>query len=171
MAKTELKRIRSRSTTNTTEERLEPQLLRAVEDEDEEKGLEKLRGLIDEARAKNQLQDHHLRIALMRSSLKNKIAVTRYLLSEGAPLNGISGNLASPLLRSVERDHIAIVGELLRHGADPESCDKKGRTCLNMAAWKGHWNILGLLIKNGADLNAKDHKGNIPLPFEWLGRC
>ncbi|CAG8958418.1 hypothetical protein HYFRA_00011095, partial [Hymenoscyphus fraxineus] len=158
MAKQELKRARSRSTTNTTEERLEPQLQRAIEDEDEGRGLEKLRGLIDEARAKNQLQDHHLRIALMRSSLKNKIAATRYLLSEGAPPNGAPGNLGSPLLRSVERDHIAIVGELLRHGADPESCDKRGRTCLNMAAWKGHWNVLGLLIKNGANVNAKDNR-------------
>lgn len=159
MANTELKRVRSRSTTNTTEERLEPQLLRAVEDEDEQRGLGKLRALIDEARVKNQLQAHHLRISLMRSCLKNKIGATRYLLSEGAPPNEAPGNLASTLLRSVERDHITIVQLLLQHGADPESKDKKGRSCLHMAAWKGHWNILGLLIKNGANLNARDNRG------------
>ncbi|KAH8679781.1 ankyrin [Tricladium varicosporioides] len=147
-----LKRTRSRSTDHT--ERLEPQLLRAAESDN----VDKLRDLIEGARAKRTLQEHHLRIALMRSSEKGKAATTSYLLDEGAPPDGTAGNRLSPLLRAVERNHPAIVHLLLEHGATPETRDKKGRTALMTAAWKNHWHILNSLIHKGADVNGKDLK-------------
>ncbi|RDL32991.1 Ankyrin repeat-containing protein [Venustampulla echinocandica] len=146
-------RSRSRSTDHT--ERLEPQLLRAAENDD----VERIRTLIDESRTRGQLQDHHMRITLMRSSEKGKAAVTRYLLSQGAPAGAAPGSRQSPLLRAVERDHAAIVHLLLEHGANPETADKKGRTALMTAAWKNHWHILNSLILKGANANAKDLRG------------
>lgn len=146
-------RTRSRSTDHN--ERLEPQLLRAAENDD----IDALAKIVAAARTKNQLNENFLRIGLMRSSEKGKINATQYLLSQGAQPNGGSGNRLSPLLRAVERNHIAICQLLLAHGADRETRDKKGRTALMWAAWKNHWHILSMLIAKGADVNGKDHRG------------
>jgi ankyrin repeat protein len=152
MAQEGLTRSRSRSTDQN--ERLEPQLLRAAENDD----VELLSKIIDAARIKNQLSDNFLRIGLMRSSEKGKINTTQYLLAQGAQPDGAPGNRLSPLLRAVERNHIAIVQLLLEH-ANPDTADKKGRTALMTAAWLNHWHILNSLIVKGADVNAKDHRG------------
>ena len=148
-----LTRSRSRSTDHN--ERLEPQLLRAAENDD----VDVLSKIVDAARIKNQLSENFLRIGLMRSSEKGKISTTQYLLAQGAKPDGAPGNRLSPLLRAVERNHIAIVQLLLEHGANPETTDKKGRTALMTAAWLNHWHILNSLIVKGADINAKDHRG------------
>jgi len=137
-------------------ERLEPQILRAAESDN----VELLRDIVAKARAKGQLTDNFLRIALMRSSEKGKINATAYLLEEGAPPDSAPGNSRSaPLLRAAERDQIAIVKLLLKHGANSETKDKKGRNALMTAAWKNHWHILQLLLAHGADVNAKDNRG------------
>ncbi|KAG0645497.1 Ankyrin-2 [Hyphodiscus hymeniophilus] len=148
-----LERQRSRSSDHN--ERLEPQLLRAAENDD----TELLRKIIDAARVKDQLNENFLRIALMRSSEKGKIGATQYLLSQGAPPDGAVGNRLSPLLRAVQSNNVAIVHLLLAHGANPEAADKKGRRALMTAAWKNHWHILSLLLGKGADVNGKDNRG------------
>ena len=147
--------IRSRSMSTDHNERLEPQLLRAAENDD----TDKLREIVDAARARNQLNENFLRIGLMRSSEKGGVEATRYLLSQGAKPNGADRNRLSPLLRAVERNHIAIVKLLLAHGADRDTKDKKGRTALMTAAWKNHWHVLHMLLQKEADVNAKDNRG------------
>jgi ankyrin repeat protein len=146
---------RRQSPSSDHNERLEPQLLRAAENDD----IDLLRKIIDAARVKEQLNENFLRIALMRSSEKGKIGATQYLLSQGAPPDGAVGNRLSPLLRAVQSNNVAIVQLLLAHGANPEAADKKGRTALMTAAWKNHWHVLSLLLGKGADVNAKDHRG------------
>ena len=148
-----LERRRSQSSDHI--ERLEPQLLQAVEENDSKR----LRKIIDTARVKDQLNENFLRIGLMRSSEKGKIDATQYLLSQGAPPDGAIGNRLSPLLRAVQSNNIVIVQLLLAHGANPEAADKKGRTALMTAAWKNHWHVLSLLLGRGANVNAKDHRG------------
>lgn len=148
-----LTRTRSRSTDNN-KERLEPELLKAVEADD----VESLRQILVKAREKKQLNENFLRVGLMRSSEKGKVGATQYLLSQGANPNGAIGNRLSPLLRAIEANHAAIAFLLLAHGADRETQDKKGRTPLHTAAWEGHWHILDTLIAKGADVNGKDKK-------------
>jgi ankyrin repeat protein len=148
-----LSRSRSRSTDHN--ERLEPRLLRAAENDDPEQ----LQEIIEAARATGKLSQNFLRIALMRSSEKGKVNATEYLFSQGADPNGVVGNRLSPLLRAVERNNVPIVKLLLAHNADPEVADKKGRTALMTAAWKNHWHILHLLIVRGANVNGKDNRG------------
>ena len=146
---------RTRSRSSDQNERLEPQLLRAAENDD----TELLRQIIDAARIKGQLNENFLSIALMRSSEKGKISATQCLLSQGARPDGAVVNRLSPLLRAVQSNNVAIVQLLLSHGADPEAADKKGRTALMTAAWKNHWHVLNLLISKGADVNKKDRRG------------
>jgi len=148
-----LTRSRSRSTDHN--DRLEPQLLRAAENDD----TDKLREIVDAARTRNQLSENFLRIGLMRSSEKGRVEATQYLLSQGAKPNGADRNRLSPLLRAVERNHVAIVKLLLAYGADRDTKDKKGRTALMTAAWKNHWHVLSMLVQKGADVNVKDNRG------------
>ncbi|KAJ5037252.1 uncharacterized protein L3040_007429 [Drepanopeziza brunnea f. sp. 'multigermtubi'] len=149
------RRSRSRSRSSDHNERLEPQLLRAAENDD----VDKLRQIIESARKKDQLTENFLRIGLVRSAEKGKIGATRYLLAEGAQPDGATGNRLSPLFKAVERNNIGIVHLLLEHGANAETADKKGRTALMTAAWMNYWHILNSLIVNGADVNAKDERG------------
>lgn len=155
MAETGAQLARSRSRSSDHNERLEPHLLRAAENDD----VFKLASIIETARKKNRLDEHLLRIGLKRSSEKGKVNATQYLLSQGALPDGAPKDKLSPLLLAVERNNIAIVHLLLEHGANPETADKKGRTALMTAAWKNHWHILHSLIVKGADVNARDQKG------------
>ncbi|KAJ5658808.1 uncharacterized protein N7484_002457 [Penicillium longicatenatum] len=143
---------RSRSSiTSEGHERLEPRLLRAVENDD----VEALHNIITLAREYGQLSDNFLRIALMRSAERNRVTTTEYLLKLGAKTD-VASNRLSPLLRAVDRDHYQIVRLLLDAGASPDSTDKEGRSALMTAAWKNHADVLQLLIMRGADVNARD---------------
>ncbi|CZT51947.1 related to ankyrin repeat protein [Rhynchosporium secalis] len=155
MAETGEQLSRSRSRSSDHHERLEPQLLRAAENDD----VEKLREIIEAARTRRQLTENFLRIGLVRSSEKGKVSATEYLLTQGAQPDGATGNRLSPLFKAVERNNIGIVHLLLEHGANPETADKKGRTALMTAAWMNFWHILNSLIVRGADINAKDGRG------------
>ncbi|OCK85471.1 ankyrin repeat protein [Lepidopterella palustris CBS 459.81] len=136
-------------------ERLEPRLLRAAENDN----VELLRQIIETAKEKGQLSDNFLRIAVIRSSEKGKINATHFLLKQGARPDGASGSKSSPLLRAVDKNHVGIVQLLLEYGADPNAADKQGRTALMTAAWKNHYHILNILLKaKGADVNARDHR-------------
>lgn len=149
------RRLSSTSKSSDHNERLEPHLLRAAQDDD----VEKLQQILEAARTRKQLDENFLQKGLIRSSERGKLAATQFLLENGASPDGAAGNRAPPLLKAVERNNIGIVHLLLKHGANPETADKKGRTALMTAAWKNHWNILELLIKKGADINAKDQRG------------
>lgn len=149
------RRLSSTSKSSDHNERLEPHLLRAAQDDD----VEKLRAILETARTRKQLDESFLQKGLIRSSERGKLAATEFLLENGASPDGAAGNRAPPLLKAVERNNIGIVHLLLKHGANPETADKKGRTLLMTAAWKNHWNILELLIKKGANINAKDDRG------------
>lgn len=149
------RRLSATSKSSDHNERLEPHLLRAAQDDD----VEKLRQILETARTRKQLDESFLQKGLIRSSERGKLGSTKFLLENGANPDGATGNRAPPLLKAVERNNIGIVNLLLKYGANPETADKKGRTALMTAAWKNHWNILELLIKKGANVNAKDERG------------
>lgn len=103
---------RSRSRSSDHNERLEPHLLRAAENDN----VESLGKIIDAARKKGQFSENFLRIGLIRSSEKGGIGATEFLLSQGAKPDGAVGNRLSPLLRAVEHNNVAIVKVLLAYG-------------------------------------------------------
>ena len=167
------KSTRPQSRSSDHNERLEPQLLRAAENNN----VDLLRTIIDAAEKNGQLSPSFLRIALMRSSEKGSLDSVRFLLEEhNAPPNGVPGNRLSPLLLAVQRhdtvrekqesllggqrtekrNNLPIIRLLIEHSADLETRDKKGRTPLMTAAWLNHFHILDLLIHKGANVNAKD---------------
>ncbi|KAJ5247393.1 hypothetical protein N7468_002376 [Penicillium chermesinum] len=162
-------RSRTRSIGSEGHERLEPQFLRAAE-QDDPRALAKIIALAHEY---GQFSDNFLRVGLMRSAERGNVPATEYLLHAGAKTDVASSRL-SPLLRAVERDHYQIVRLLLDAGASPDSTDKEGRTALMTAAWKNHADVLQLLIMRGANIvelllrtecevDATDELGRTPL--------
>lgn len=141
------------SMTSDGHERLEPRVLRAVENDD----IPALENVLALAHEYGQYTDNFLRTALMRSAERNRVHATEHLLRLGAKTD-VANNRATPLLRAVDRDHYEIVRLLLDAGASPNTTDKEGRSALMTAAWKNHADTLQLLITRGADVNARDHR-------------
>lgn len=73
---------------SSTNDRLEPRLLRAIEANDENR----VKDIIQEARAISYSNPYFLSIGLVRACDKNLVGIARLLLSQGADPNYVSGN-------------------------------------------------------------------------------
>lgn len=135
--------------------RVEPRLLKAVEDSKHDEAI----AIIEQAKARAQPVDHLLRIALMRAAERGNIYITEYLLKSGAKPDGAPGGRVSPLFKAIEKNHVGIVQLLLKFGGNVDAQDKQGRTVLMTAAWKNHFHIMHELLRCGADVNKKDNTG------------
>ncbi|USP75865.1 ankyrin repeat and protein kinase domain containing protein 1 [Curvularia clavata] len=135
--------------------RVEPRLLKAVEDQKHDDAI----AIIEHAKANAQPVDHLLRIALMRAAERGNIYITEYLLKSGAKPDGAPGGRVSPLFKAIEKNHVGIVQLLLKFGGNVDAQDKQGRTVLMTAAWKNHFHIMHELLRCGADVNKKDNTG------------
>ena len=137
---------------SSTNERLEPRLLRAVEAND----VGRVQDIINEALAIKYGNPFFLSIGLVRACDKNLVDVARLLLSQGADPNYVSGNKLPSLRRATESGYVELAEALIDHGADRESRDKKGRTALMTAAWKDNFDIVKVLINRGASIHSVD---------------
>ena len=81
--------------------RVEPRLLKAVEDQKHDDAI----AIIEHAKANAQPVDHLLRIALMRAAERGNIYITEYLLKSGAKPDGAPGGRVSPLFK-IGRAHV-----------------------------------------------------------------
>ncbi|KAH9872851.1 hypothetical protein J1614_005245 [Plenodomus biglobosus] len=135
--------------------RVEPRLLKAIEDKKHEDAI----AIIENAKAKSQPTDHLLRIGLMRAAERGNIEITEYLLKSGAKPDGGPGGRVSPLFKAIEKNHVGIVQLLLKFGGNVDAQDKQGRTALMTAAWKNHFHIMNELLRRNADVNKKDNTG------------
>ncbi|KAH7087591.1 hypothetical protein FB567DRAFT_569584 [Paraphoma chrysanthemicola] len=146
---------RSPSRSSDGGERVEPRLLKAIEDKKHEDAV----AIIEQAKAKSQPVDHLLRIGLMRAAERGNISIAEYLLKAGARPDGAPGGRLSPLFKAIEKNHVGIVQLLLKFGGNVDAQDKQGRTALMTAAWKNHFHIMNELLRCGADVNKKDNTG------------
>jgi ankyrin repeat protein/Mg2+ and Co2+ transporter CorA len=140
---------------SATHARVEPRLLKAIEDRKHKDAM----AIIEHAKAKAQPVEHLLRIGLMRAAERGNIYMTEYLLRSGAKPDGAPGGRVSPLFKAIEKNHVGVVQLLLRFGGNVDAQDKKGRTALMTAAWKNHFHIMKELLRCGANVNKKDHNG------------
>ena len=61
--------------------------------------------------------------------------IATYLLSKGAEVNAVGGELQStPLQWAVRQGHVSMVVLLMRHGADPSILDGEGCAGIHLAA-------------------------------------
>lgn len=90
--------------------------------------------------------------------------IIEYLLSKGAKVDAIGGELQStPLHWATRQGHLEATVLLVRAGADPALRDAEGCACLHLAAQFGHTAVVAYLVARGVPPDAADAGGMTPL--------
>jgi palmitoyltransferase len=94
------------------------------------------------------------------AAINNRKEVVRYLLSKGANVQAIGGDLQStPLHWATRQGHLSMVVLLMNNGADASILDGEGYNALHLAAQFGHTAIVAFLVSKGEEINAPDING------------
>lgn len=125
--------------------------------------LDRLRELVDAGQDVNQRDDENVTL-LHWAAINNRIEVVKFLLSRGAEVNAVGGDLQScPVHWATRQGHLSMMVTLMRHGGDPSILDGEGCNCLHLAAQFGHTAIVAYLVAKGNEINAPDANGMTPL--------
>jgi len=94
------------------------------------------------------------------AAINNRLEIASYLISKGADVNAIGGDLRStPINWAVRQGQLKMIVLLLKHGANPSILDSEGYNCLHLAAQFGFTSIAAYLIAKGMDIDAPDSNG------------
>lgn len=108
--------------------------------------------------------DHETVTLLHWAAINNRREIIEYLLSKGAIVDAVGGELQStPLHWATRQGHLEATVLLVRAGADPTLRDAEGCACLHLAAQFGHTAVVAYLVARGADPDAPDAGGMTPL--------
>ncbi|MDQ6631887.1 MAG: ankyrin repeat domain-containing protein, partial [Verrucomicrobiota bacterium] len=100
---------------------------------------------------------------LHKAARDGQLAVAKFLLENGANVNGLSVRNTTPLFLAAQSGNRAMLELLISKGADVNAKDSSGRTALHLAAEQGFKAVVQLLVENKADVNAKDYNDRTPL--------
>ncbi|KAJ2950335.1 hypothetical protein O0L34_g8565 [Tuta absoluta] len=98
------------------------------------------------------------------AAINNRREIIQFLLSRGAAVDAVGGELrATPLQWAARQGHLEAVVLLVRAGADPRLRDAEGCASLHLAAQFGHTAVVAYLVARGADPDEGDAGGMTPL--------
>ncbi|XP_045487875.1 palmitoyltransferase Hip14 [Pieris rapae] len=98
------------------------------------------------------------------AAINNRREIIEYLLSKGAKVDAIGGELQStPLQWATRQGHLEATVLLVRAGADPTLRDAEGCGSLHLAAQYGHTAVVAYLVARGVEPDAADAGGMTPL--------
>ena len=101
---------------------------------------------------------------LVMATYSDQVAVTKYFLEQGAPVNYQDPMIGNTALMGVcFKGNIEMIQLLLEHGADVNLKNKKGSTALIFATQYGQAAAAKLLINAGAATDVVDVDGNSAL--------
>lgn len=108
--------------------------------------------------------DHETVTLLHWAAINNRREIIQYLLSKGAAVDAVGGELqATPLQWAARQGHLEAVVLLARAGADPALRDAEGCASLHLAAQFGHTAVVAYLVARGVSPDAPDAGGMTPL--------
>ncbi|XP_059059496.1 palmitoyltransferase Hip14 [Achroia grisella] len=98
------------------------------------------------------------------AAINNRREIIQYLLSKGAVVDAVGGELQStPLHWATRQGHLEATVLLVRAGADPMVRDAEGCACLHLAAQFGHTAVVAYLVARGVLADEPDAGGMTPL--------
>ncbi|CAK1544798.1 unnamed protein product [Leptosia nina] len=108
--------------------------------------------------------DHETVTLLHWAAINNRREIIEYLLSKGALVDAIGGELQStPLQWAARQGHLEATVALMRAGADPSRRDAEGCASAHLAAQFGHTAVLAYLVARGQSPDVPDAAGMTPL--------
>jgi ankyrin repeat protein len=109
--------------------------------------------------------------SLLNIAIKNKhITLVELLLSYGANVNSMEGEIGRAPLHWAAVDFPDVVELLLSYGANVNLADIGGKwTPLHYASYEGNLPLVKLLIKHGADIHAMSESGRSPFTVAIMG--
>lgn len=108
--------------------------------------------------------DHETVTLLHWAAINNRREIIQYLLTKGATVDAVGGELQStPLHWATRQGHLEATVLLVRAGADPSLRDAEGCACLHLAAQFGHTAVVAYLVARGVAPDAADAAGMTPL--------
>ncbi|XP_028041893.1 palmitoyltransferase Hip14 [Bombyx mandarina] len=94
------------------------------------------------------------------AAINNRRDIIQYLLSKGANVDAVGGELQStPLHWATRQGHLDATVLLVRAGADPSLRDAEGCACLHLAAQFGHTAVVAYLVARGVTVDEPDAGG------------
>lgn len=94
------------------------------------------------------------------AAINNRIEIVNYLISKGAIVDAVGGELEStPLHWATRQGHISMVVLLMKNGASGSLLDGEGCASLHLAAQFGHTAIVAYLVARGENINMEDANG------------
>ena len=91
------------------------------------------------------------------AAINNRHELVKYLLSAGAIVDAIGGDLNStPLQWAVRQGHQSMVALLVNAGADATIRDGEGSAAIHIAAQFSYWPICAYLVAKGIDVDTFD---------------
>lgn len=103
------------------------------------------------------------------AAINNRHELVKYLLSAGAIVDAIGGDLNStPLQWAVRQGHQSMVALLVNAGADATIRDGEGSAAIHIAAQFSYWPICAYLVAKGIDVDTFDTNGLTPLMWAVL---
>uniref|UniRef100_UPI00404A27B4 ankyrin repeat domain-containing protein n=2 Tax=Flavobacterium sp. TaxID=239 RepID=UPI00404A27B4 len=106
---------------------------------------------------------------LILACYSNNIEVTRFLIKNGADVNGDS-KMGTPLMAAVVKNNRECINLLLEKNVDVSKGDTNGSTALHYAVMFKHYEIIPILIKKSADINQKDYRGLSPVDYAIISK-
>lgn len=108
--------------------------------------------------------DHETVTLLHWAAINNRREIIQYLLSKGARVDAVGGELQStPLQWAARQGHLEAAVLLLRAGAEPGRRDAEGCAALHLAAQFGHTAVAAYLVARGVPPDEPDAGGMTPL--------
>jgi hypothetical protein len=83
---------------------------------------------------------------LFYAAYNGHAACVKFLLAQGAPVDGLNERLATPLMGAAEQGHLECARLLFEAGADRELRHKGGANAMEFALVHGHYKIVALLV-------------------------
>ncbi|XP_050679892.1 palmitoyltransferase Hip14 [Leptidea sinapis] len=108
--------------------------------------------------------DHETVTLLHWAAINNRRDIIEYLVSKGARVDAIGGELQStPLHWAARQGHLEATVLLVRAGANPGLRDAEGCGCVHLAAQYGHTAVVAYLVARGVAPDGPDAAGMTPL--------